>query len=85
MPVIPDAHQFRAARHLLDLSQKAVGVQSSIAYATVQTTESGLVEPTITTVTKLREFYEARGIEFAEGGWVRLSNAVTRKTHQAPT
>ncbi len=63
--------QIRAARALLDLSQKETAEGASIAMTTLSGIEGGNTTPSQETARKLQSFFEGCGLEFFEPNGVR--------------
>lgn len=65
--------QLRAARGIIKLSARDFAAAAKIAHTTVHRMEGG--DPAIQagTLRLARVEYERRGVEFLEGGWVRLA------------
>jgi len=75
-----ESAQIRAARGLLDWSQRELAQKAEVGFATVQRAEQrgGTVKGMVETVLKLRAALEAGGVEFIDadgekGPGVRLS------------
>lgn len=81
---IPDSTQLRVGRTLLGLSTHKLADALGVAYNTVNNAELDKGNPRIDTLTKITAYLEEQGVEFAPGGWVRLTNAVSRKSHRTP-
>jgi len=81
---IPEPHVLRAARVLLGTSLEAAATEMDISRTNLNNIEIGRINARIDTLFKITDYLEAKGVEFAPGGWVRLTNAVTKKSHKTP-
>ena len=64
--------QLRAARSLLDLSQKTVSEHAGIGLNTLANSESDTTAPSAETARKLQEFYEGAGVQFLDDTGVKM-------------
>lgn len=75
---MPTREQIKAARALLDWSQKDLAAHcADISEPTIKLVETGKVRATETTMRAIRDTFEQAGVEFIEGG-VRYRNDTLR-------
>jgi transcriptional regulator with XRE-family HTH domain len=77
------AAQCRAARGLLDWSQKDLAARAGVGIVTVRQLEGGVNEPRRATLEVIRRAFESAGVEFIEenggGPGVRLRKPTSSK------
>jgi transcriptional regulator with XRE-family HTH domain len=62
----------RAARALLGMTTSEITAETGISRSALHMTERNGTQPRWNTLQKLVDLYTNRGVEFHEGGWVRL-------------
>lgn len=65
--------QLRAARSMLQLSYREAAQRAGVAHTTISRLEQGDATVQERTAVPVRRMLEAGGVEFLEGGWVRLA------------
>jgi transcriptional regulator with XRE-family HTH domain len=73
------ARQLFIARAALKLSQRDAAALAKVAFPTLQKLENG-GNTKMRTVLQVKEAYLTAGVEFQEGGWVRLNPNHVSKT-----
>lgn len=67
----PTTAQIRAARALLDWSQKMLAKRSLVGLSTIKAVEAGTGRPTKANLAAIQRALETAGIEFTDDGGVR--------------
>lgn len=70
--------QIRAARALLDWTQRDLAKACKISVTAMNNLDRGLTQPRPSTLKKIADVLEAEGVEFTEGEGVRLNQEVFR-------
>ena len=65
-------HQFKTARSILHLTQKDVSKNLGLSLASYCAIEIGKSDPKISTILKISDFFESKGILFQEDGNVTI-------------